>query len=377
MSTELTDALNQILSWVEQYKPWFVDYLQPGLSKNEIDKLVKNLPVQVPPEVYELYQWRNGATKGDLCKETAWIFENWTFQPLQEALLRAQSYHSSLSPSKPEGVDLVKLFPIFYPPQGPEQGVIEISINKEFYSPVIFLDFEQWPDTIKKYASLTSMMLTMAECYETGAYYHDEKAYDQSYISSHPEQVRQIWRKYNSNLGKFAVKTLQRFQPINWEILEYFSDEFVEFKNSETVKILIHTIQHFSQQNDEFGKNIVVVIKAIELLGELGDPQTLPTLIKILNLESDFCRIKNERVTELLLTYNRATEIEVQEIKAWALKEVRKIAAWALGEIEDLGGTEPLIETLHDSESEVRSAAAKALTKLILKFPDLEKKIPF
>ncbi|QIZ73022.1 HEAT repeat domain-containing protein [Oxynema aestuarii] len=379
MSTELTDALNRILSWIEQYKPWLVDYLQPGLSKNEIDELVKNLPVKVPPELYELYQWRNGAVKGDLCKETAWIFENWTFKPLQEVLQIGQIlYYGCLANSKAESGYKLNYFSIFYPPQGPQQGVITMSrINKEFHYPVIFLDFEVWPETIKKYASLTSMMLTMAECYETGAYYHDAEAYERSYIASYPERVRQIWRNYNSKLGELAVKNLKKFQPITWEILELFSDEFVEFKSLETVKILSNAIQQSSQQNNDLSIIMMFITRAIEILGELGDPQALPDLIKILNPESDFCRLKNERIAELTTTSHRATDIEIKHIKAWALKEIRKKAAWALGEIKDSRAVEPLIEALSDSDIEVKDAAAKALTKLILKFPELEARIPF
>ncbi len=64
MTSELTNALDRILKWIEQYKPWYVNYLQPGLSRGEIENLVRDLPIQLPEEVYELYQWRNGASEG-------------------------------------------------------------------------------------------------------------------------------------------------------------------------------------------------------------------------------------------------------------------------------------------------------------------------
>ncbi|MBW4598631.1 MAG: hypothetical protein KME29_03220 [Calothrix sp. FI2-JRJ7] len=69
--TELINALERILKWTKQHRPRYVDYLQPGLSRGEIEDLVKDLPFQIPLEVYELYQWRNGARDGDLGQETA------------------------------------------------------------------------------------------------------------------------------------------------------------------------------------------------------------------------------------------------------------------------------------------------------------------
>lgn len=60
--------------------------MQPGLSRDEIEDLVKDLPFKIPSEVYELYQWRNGARDGDLGQETAWLFGNLTFKPLEQVI---------------------------------------------------------------------------------------------------------------------------------------------------------------------------------------------------------------------------------------------------------------------------------------------------
>ena len=359
MSSELTDALNRILRWMEQHKPWLIEYLQPGLSISEIENLVKDLPIKLPSEVYELYQWRNGVTKGDLCTETARIFENWAFRPLQEALAASRGlYYRS---NADESWGFLNPFSIFYFPGYPEEGIINIKTNQELY-PVIFLDFEGGlGGVIKKYANLTSMMLTIAECYETGAYYHDSEAYERSYISSHPDNVRKIWQKYNSRLGELAVETLdfvfkqkKSIQEAPIELLEYLSDELVEFKDSRTVEILIHAIQTSSKQNCDLTLVTFFIKRAVEILGELGDTSAVPALIAILDLENDFCQIKDLRVTYSLIYYHNATESEVEEMEAWALKEIRQMAAWALGEIGDLRAAEPLSEALQDIDHDVR-----------------------
>ncbi|MDB9513820.1 SMI1/KNR4 family protein [Kamptonema animale CS-326] len=69
--SELTEALDRILKALPQ-KPWMefpgVEYdsslLQPGLTHTEIEKIVKDLPIRLPDEIYELYQWRNGSQTG-------------------------------------------------------------------------------------------------------------------------------------------------------------------------------------------------------------------------------------------------------------------------------------------------------------------------
>jgi hypothetical protein len=60
MST-LTDALERILNWLRANYPEAASSLQPGLSYDEIEAKIADLPFCLPQEVYELYQWRNGS----------------------------------------------------------------------------------------------------------------------------------------------------------------------------------------------------------------------------------------------------------------------------------------------------------------------------
>lgn len=65
--SNLTEALNRILNWLQQNQ-WIrfketqnsASLLKPGLSRAAIDSLSRNSNLELPEEIYELYQWRNG-----------------------------------------------------------------------------------------------------------------------------------------------------------------------------------------------------------------------------------------------------------------------------------------------------------------------------
>lgn len=59
MSRMLED-LEYILSWLRSTKVEFIDCFNPGLTNNQINDYVRELPFKLPNEIYELYQWRNG-----------------------------------------------------------------------------------------------------------------------------------------------------------------------------------------------------------------------------------------------------------------------------------------------------------------------------
>jgi cell wall assembly regulator SMI1 len=56
----LTDALERILTCLQQRFYDSARMFEPGLSYKDIEQRVKKLPFKLPKEVYELYQWRNG-----------------------------------------------------------------------------------------------------------------------------------------------------------------------------------------------------------------------------------------------------------------------------------------------------------------------------
>ncbi|MEH2001457.1 MAG: SMI1/KNR4 family protein [Nostoc sp.] len=58
--SELTDELQYILNWLKSTNHDFFDSYNPGLTRQQIDDITKDLPFRLSEEVYEFYQWRNG-----------------------------------------------------------------------------------------------------------------------------------------------------------------------------------------------------------------------------------------------------------------------------------------------------------------------------
>lgn len=56
----LIEALERIINWLRKHQPDYAASFQPGLKSEEIQAAEAKLGFKLPPEIYELYQWRNG-----------------------------------------------------------------------------------------------------------------------------------------------------------------------------------------------------------------------------------------------------------------------------------------------------------------------------
>ncbi|MGD1910393.1 MAG: hypothetical protein ACFB2X_05920 [Rivularia sp. (in: cyanobacteria)] len=52
----LTEALERIRNYHLEHNPELLEKLKPGLTRKEIDELIKDLGFPFPEELYELYQ---------------------------------------------------------------------------------------------------------------------------------------------------------------------------------------------------------------------------------------------------------------------------------------------------------------------------------
>ena len=84
--SELTESLECIRNWLGKNSPYEFSRLKAGLSRDEIDALVKDLPFTIPEEVYELYQWHDGSVD-------RFIRGNYNFLSLTEAI---NKYHEEM-----------------------------------------------------------------------------------------------------------------------------------------------------------------------------------------------------------------------------------------------------------------------------------------
>lgn len=168
----LANALDRILNWLEQHRPSDVSLLQPGLSDEEIDELITDLPLKLPNDIRELYKWRNGTIIVGNYEEFAWTFEFWAFYPLQIVI---DGYRQKIELNKKQyrqptwefqGLNTLN---IFFSPELVDIGYVLIDDKNQEASPVIFEYCKGGAcSPIIKYASLTNMLLTIAEIYEKG-----------------------------------------------------------------------------------------------------------------------------------------------------------------------------------------------------------------
>ena len=192
----LTQALERILHFLEQYAPKEAASFQPGLTRSEIENLVRNIPFQLPEEVYELYQWRNGNRKVNLF----FCFGGRMFLPLDEAIERYQSmieYNEGYEPSDPYYYN-TRWFPIFWIDDYLSTVVMAKKPRKSSWVIEWASETDIFPVC---YTSLTNMMLTIAECCSKGAYYINETG--ERCIDS--EKATAIDRKYNRGIDSVWV----------------------------------------------------------------------------------------------------------------------------------------------------------------------------
>lgn len=161
------------------------------------------LPFSLPDEVYQLYQWSRGHTP-----ETQTMY-TCIFEPYKGMALCSLEATIEILPIFEDEFEecAVKyvgksLFPIFQT-DASNFCVVGDWDNKES-SPIIFVS--EINEIRNTYTSLTSMMLTLANCFEAGAVSFNEEAYRNWDV----EKFASIYLKHNSNLLEFSLKRLKQ-----------------------------------------------------------------------------------------------------------------------------------------------------------------------
>jgi hypothetical protein len=196
----LAEALNRIRAWLETNYPKVTQNLPPGLHISEIQKMVETLSFELPNEVYELYQWSCGTDEKNRY-DTEFIFgpdDSFTLCSLQQAANIASTFEDELDELAINYLGQ-PLFPLF---QSEELSYLCVigTTNKQESSPVILADVDM--DIRLQYTSLTTMMLTLAECFETGVLYENESLFDNLY---NEEKFPPIYRKYNYEVPELSI----------------------------------------------------------------------------------------------------------------------------------------------------------------------------
>lgn len=202
----ITDSLNNIFSWLQQNNPTVAASLQSGLSYREIENKLSSLQFRLPQELYELYQWRNGSNR---IAKNVYFFKYYRFLPLEESL------KILFNIIEKDTLLMGEIFPYGWFPIfafGNEYyGVIGSEIAKKSSLIVYVCDYEDI-----SYTSLTGMMQTIAECYQTGVYYLNEEGFGKT--KQEAEDI--LIAKYNpgvltsSHYGEYNGTAIKKRQQI-------------------------------------------------------------------------------------------------------------------------------------------------------------------
>jgi hypothetical protein len=161
--SELTDGLDRIYSSHETYRPHRIRSLGQSLSLEVIEESIQDLPLKLPPEVYELYQWHDGSL------DQKFLFENYDFLSLKTAVYKYREELQQVQEDLPEVADFFKYrFPLFE--NWAENGVfLTVAPNEKGESPIYGYDIT-YEDYSLQYHRLTDLILHSAEWYEAATF---------------------------------------------------------------------------------------------------------------------------------------------------------------------------------------------------------------
>lgn len=353
----IKNALERILKWLKKNQN--DTELQSGLLIREIDEKVAELPLKLPKEVYELYQWRNG-TANDVE-----FFPGYWFLSLELAVdiyCRNMNIEKKLQEPYENNNDLELLthietwnqywFPIFEL-SGQFYFVNCSDISKDTGTVWNFFPEFGYPEL--SYETLTAMMFTIAECYETGAYYLD----DEDCLEKDELKAAEIKQKNNPSLAKSSLKELKT--DISLASLTEISGDLIEFKPSEAVEPLIQILQS-SAKSVSYEEQVGTKALAARILGEIGDSRAVLPLIEV-SLGEEYLTRYWITISLGKLRDKKATSHLVNFLED-SHQEIKRIAIWALGEIKDIRAIKPLTKLLKSEDTDISRAAQDALSKI-------------
>lgn len=208
----LRQSLARILDIWQEDREDLIPHLQPGLSTEEIQKQISKFSLQLPEEVYELYQWRNGVNHSNAFgSNTDFLPNELSFLSLEEALQAYQRINDYrqlvISIDEKDKNACRPWFPLF----GSDGSYLVVfgDVAPQETSPIFDLYIEKSSLISLKYQNLTELMSITAECYETGAYYFETEVVDNfgtviEYLVANKQEVSQIRRRHN--LKKLGIQ---------------------------------------------------------------------------------------------------------------------------------------------------------------------------
>jgi hypothetical protein len=175
----LTETLDRVLDLHTAINPNFASDLQPGLPREQIIEMMKDIIDRVPEELIELYEWHNGSDY-DYC-----FLPCFNFQPLEYAIERRSNMYHENNDNRLPIMDC----------NGDAQLIIMFGGNSDT-SPIYCRDMECCIYE-QCFESLTTMIQTIAACFDEDLYWCDEES--RLIQGRNYDRYCQIHKQYNPN----------------------------------------------------------------------------------------------------------------------------------------------------------------------------------
>ncbi len=287
----LIEALEKIMNWLKKHQPEYAASFLPGLTSSEIEAAEAEFGYKLPEEIYALYQWRNGTEKD---VKAVCFPPPLQILPLSTAIEYSKGCTEHILEDKnvleeSKWYETSPLF-VFIQSNCDFCAVPIIDFHREKI-PVVVLGEGELPSIL--YTNLTDMMLTLAECYETNAYYLGEDGY----IEEDECKTAEVLRKYNNELNEKAISGFKSIlsNPLDFSTLDYESSNFRKlsnnindfasvigrFKDPEGVNLLLEALQTWSQAKGRYISKNIVCSCVIRALGETCDDRALQLLTNL------------------------------------------------------------------------------------------------
>jgi len=154
--------------------------LQEGISKAEVKAKLGALPLVFPPEVFHLYEWKNGMKDSSRERvKNSLIFPWGIFKSFDRCL---SIYNIAIKERYWER----KYFPLFASGDG-DYILINCDPDDILFGYLYLHSMPLYGDDLEgMYASLDTLLLCVLECFESGAYYFVNGAFKEDYQLADP-----------------------------------------------------------------------------------------------------------------------------------------------------------------------------------------------
>lgn len=328
MMKNLPDRLTDIFDRLTLLNLPVIQSLHEGLTELELQYLLRDFPFQLPLEVKRYFQWRSAVAEGYL---NSLLFPRGYIHSLHQALEVRLTYlevqGEGIIDQDPSMVRLTTISNRYalekdgllwdlrwlslFSYEGAEEWFIICDEKQQATSPVYFYCVSASDEFYLAYDSLTALLLSTVEAYETGAYYIDG-----GNLYQKRAEVNFIINRYNPqrmayHLNAVGVNTFEEIIPLLIQTLldgDYFYYAKIEcaFLLLGTASALLSLINYLYHE-DESVRAVVA-----GLLGELGDQRAVEPLTTLLRNDpaETVCiaaakalgNLRNGKVVDMLLS---------------------------------------------------------------------------